>query len=97
MQNPELYNYTIDVFHQEAMSWMEGVVRSDDLQPFFLYLSYTVPHAGGWGDSPEAPEQGNPVPTDMGYGAEPWPAVEKDHAAVITYPWFCSKCLFVLV
>ena len=45
--------------------------------PFFLYLSYTVPHAGGWGDAPSSPEDGNPVPSDLGYGNHSWPAVEK--------------------
>jgi len=45
---------------------------------FFLYLSYTVPHAGGWGDAPSSPEDGNPVPSDMAYGNQSWPAVEKD-------------------
>ena len=74
MAKPESYNYTIDVFHDQAMKWMEQVATS----PFFLYLSYTVPHAGGWGDAPDAPEDGNPVPTDMGYGNQPWPEVEKD-------------------
>ncbi|CAK9084067.1 unnamed protein product [Durusdinium trenchii] len=83
MQSPDSYNYTIDVFHKEAMSWMRQVAQTS--QPFFLYLSYTVPHAGGWGDAPASPEQGNPVPTDMGYGHQPWPEVEKDHAAVISY------------
>lgn len=83
MENPKGYNYTIDVFHDQAMAWMEEVAQGST--PFFLYLSYTVPHAGGWGDAPSSPEDGNPVPSDMGYGNQPWPAVEKDHAAVISY------------
>lgn len=83
MENPKGYNYTIDVFHDQAMAWMEEVVKAPTA--FFLYLSYTVPHAGGWGDAPSSPEDGNPVPSDMAYGNQSWPAVEKDHAAVISY------------
>eukprot|EP00408_Alexandrium_pacificum_P043178 CAMPEP_0171240446 /NCGR_PEP_ID=MMETSP0790-20130122/44513_1 /TAXON_ID=2925 /ORGANISM="Alexandrium catenella, Strain OF101" /LENGTH=320 /DNA_ID=CAMNT_0011706883 /DNA_START=18 /DNA_END=981 /DNA_ORIENTATION=- len=64
MQHPELYNYTIDVFHDSA---------------------FHDPYAGGWGDAPDVPEDGNPVPTDLQYADKPWPDVEKDHAAVITY------------
>lgn len=83
MKSPEVYNYTIDVFHEYGMSWLETVANGKD--PFFLYMSYTIPHAGGWGDAPDIPEQGAPVPTDLMYADKPWPDVEKDHAAVITY------------
>ena len=48
-----------------------------------------MPHAGGWGwvnsKAGRAPESGAPVPSDGQYAQETWPAVEKDHAAVITY------------
>lgn len=83
MAHPERYNYTIDVFHEYGMSWLESVAQGP--APFFLYLSYTVPHAGGWGDAPQDPEEGAPVPTDLQYVGRSWPNVEKDHAAVITY------------
>lgn len=83
MQHPEKYNYTIDVFHEAAMSWMMRAANQS--RPFFLYMSYTIPHAGGWGDSPQMPESGQPVPLDMGYREESWPEVERDHAAVVTY------------
>jgi len=83
MASPDIYNYTVDVFHDSAVSWLDTVAGGP--RPFFLYLSFTIPHAGGWGDAPEFPEQGNPAPTDLQYADKPWPAVEKDHAAVITY------------
>jgi len=55
-------------------------------RPFFAYVSFTVPHAGGWGSAPHAPEQGQPVPTDLGYAKQTsWPPVERDHAASVTY------------
>merc|ERR1719188_887319 len=65
------------------MKWLEKEAKGQD--PFFLYLSFTIPHAGGWGDAPATPEQGAPVPSDLQYADESWPDVEKDHAAVITY------------
>jgi len=79
--NPELYNYTIDVFHDAGVAWLQEVAVGD--KPFFMYMSYTVPHAGGWTD--ENTEQGNPVPTTFHYTNSSWPDVEKDHAAVVTY------------
>lgn len=83
MADPETYNYTIDAFHQSGMEWLEAVAIGP--KPFFLYLSFTVPHAGGWTDAPLNKEQGNPVPTDLQYNNASWPDVERDHAAVITY------------
>ena len=88
MAAPERYNYTIDVWQSTAVEWLEraAAARARDDRPFFAYVSFTIPHAGGWGDAPDTPEQGNPVPTDLQYANESaWPDVEKDHAAVVTY------------
>lgn len=85
MASPASYNYTTDMFADHAIEWL-GTRGSAQPRPFFLYLSFTVPHAGGWGSEPNFPENGAPVPTDLGYdptGA--WPTVEKDHAATVTY------------
>ena len=84
MAHPERYNYTTDVFADAAIQWLRvGWPRA---RPFFLYLSFTVPHAGGWGTAPSYPESGNPVPTDMAYAAHAdWPIVERDHAASVSY------------
>ena len=82
MVEQERYNYTTDLFTDAALSWLR---RRDDSSPFFAYLSYTVPHAGGWGTAPAMPEDGAPVPNDMGYGHEAWPIVERDHAASVAY------------
>jgi len=81
MANPEKYNYTTDAFHAQALSWLDAQKGSQS--PFFLYMAYTVPHAGGWNDSGQ--EQGNPVPTDFHYAGKDWPDVEKDHAGSVTY------------
>lgn len=63
MAEPEAYNYTTDLFADHAMAWLRG---RKSKKPYFLYLSFTVPHAGGWGSAPNQPEQGNPVPVAMG-------------------------------
>ena len=81
MAHPAEYNYTTDLFHSDAMQYLETVAGGED--PFFMYLAFTVPHAGGW--TSKGAEQGAPVPTDLQYGNEPWPNVERDHAGTITY------------
>eukprot|EP00966_Prymnesium_polylepis_P043248 1004243-Prymnesium_polylepis.1 len=83
MAKPSRYNYTTDIFADHAIGWLRA--RPPSSRPFFLYLSFTVPHAGGWGSAPSEPEQGNPVPTDLGYGSKDWPVVERDHAASVGY------------
>eukprot|EP00730_Choanoeca_flexa_P011724 TRINITY_DN2773_c0_g1_i2.p1 TRINITY_DN2773_c0_g1~~TRINITY_DN2773_c0_g1_i2.p1 ORF type:complete len:480 (+),score=117.74 TRINITY_DN2773_c0_g1_i2:94-1440(+) len=85
MAHPELFNYSIDMFQAAALEWLEHTAAQADEQPFFMYVSYTIPHAGGWGDRPDAPEQGQPVPTDFDYTNTSWPDVERDHAAVVHY------------
>merc|ERR1712070_878512 len=74
---------TIDAFHDAGMEWLSQAAKGS--KPFFMYLSFTVPHAGGWTDAPANKEQGNPVPTTYNYNNASWPDVERDHAAVITY------------
>lgn len=50
-------------------------------RPFFLFLSYTIPHA----NNEEGRRSGNgmQVPTDAPYGSESWPQPEKNKAAMI--------------
>ena len=83
MANPQQYNYTTDLFQTQALNWMRKAAQ-DPTTPFFLYISFTVPHAGGWSDTNK--ESGAPVPTDGRYRNQTtWPPVERDHAGVITY------------
>ncbi|EDQ89775.1 uncharacterized protein MONBRDRAFT_24876 [Monosiga brevicollis MX1] len=86
MANPSAFNYSIDFFQDSALSWLDTYGAAPD-KPFFLYVSYTIPHAGGWGSAPQAPENGAPVPSDGQYANRTgdWPTVEVDHAAVVTY------------
>lgn len=98
MASPERYNYTTDVFVGAALKWLDNIATapaaegSAEQRPFFLYLSLTVPHAGGWTDN--AAEEGAPVPNDLQYVNESsWPDVERDHAAAITYMDTCVGAL----
>ena len=80
----------VDITHEHALQWLRGRAGGEGAAqhspPFFLYVAFTVPHAGGWGHEPDAPEQGAPVPTDGEYASRSaWPEVERDHAAVVTY------------
>ena len=90
MGHPSQYTYTADVFQNQAIHWLENYSRKSPSHkippsnPFFLFLSFTIPHAGGWTDS--GTMQGNPVPIHAKYTTnKKWPAVEKDHASVVTY------------
>ena len=83
MAHPQDYNYTTDVFTDAALHWLHS--ERLPTKPFFLYIAYTVPHAGGWGSAPSSPEQGSPVPSDLQYADRDWPEVERDHAASVTY------------
>ena len=85
MAHASEYNYTVDLTTSYALDWLHRQGREGSgEQPFFLYLSYTIPHAGGWSDI--GMESGAPVPTDSPYHSHTsWPDVERDHAAVITY------------
>ena len=51
-------------------------------RPFFLYLSYTTPHANL--DLARKTGNGMEVPSDAPYEAERWPLHEKNKAAMIT-------------
>jgi arylsulfatase A-like enzyme len=86
MANPSEFNYTVDITAHHSLAFVSDHVAKNPSQPFFLYEAFTVPHAGGWGKSPNTPESGAPVPSDGEYAVHTdWPDVERDHAAVITY------------
>ena len=94
MARPKDFNYTEEVTQGYAMRWLRGWSKREAWthaaanpdgrpKPFFVYKSYTVPHAGGWGNSNE---DGAPVPDQGVFAKESgWPMVERDHAAVIFY------------
>lgn len=67
--------YSHDLIAQEALDF----IRNNAEEPFFLYLSPTIPHANN-----EAGNEGMEVPSDEPYSKENWPQVQKNHAAMIT-------------
>jgi arylsulfatase A-like enzyme len=67
-----------DLFTREAL----GFIEQNRGRPFFLYLAYTVPHANN--ERTRLEPNGLEVPDDAPYTNEPWPAVEKNYAALIT-------------
>eukprot|EP01102_Stenamoeba_stenopodia_P009204 TRINITY_DN2708_c0_g1_i1.p1 TRINITY_DN2708_c0_g1~~TRINITY_DN2708_c0_g1_i1.p1 ORF type:complete len:503 (-),score=84.70 TRINITY_DN2708_c0_g1_i1:97-1569(-) len=83
MAQPDQCTYTHDLFTNKTFEWLMN--QSNSETPFFLYLAYTIPHAGGWDSN--YTETGEPVPSDLGvvnYTNPTWPTVELDHASMIT-------------
>jgi arylsulfatase A-like enzyme len=64
-----------DLFAADALEFLD----KNKEPPFFLYLSFTIPHANN-----EAGNKGMEVP-DLGpYAGKDWPEPQKAHAAMIT-------------
>jgi arylsulfatase A-like enzyme len=76
--------YTPDLFTMAATNFIQTnkPAELNSYRPFFLYLSYIIPHA----NDEEGQRSGNgmQVPSDEPYSNEPWPQVEKNKAAMIT-------------
>jgi arylsulfatase A-like enzyme len=70
--------YSPDLFTREALDF----VSANRERPFFLYLAYTIPHANN--ERGRAEGNGMEVPDDAPYTREPWPAPEKNYAAMVT-------------
>jgi arylsulfatase A-like enzyme len=77
-------NYLPDQFTAAALNFIKYAKPEpyNGYRPFFLFLSYPTPHA----NNEEGRRTGNgmQVPTDAPYSSEPWPAPEKNKAAMIT-------------
>ncbi|MCF7668526.1 MAG: arylsulfatase [Verrucomicrobia bacterium] len=67
--------YSHDLFTKEALYF----IKENKEEPFFLYLSYTIPHANN-----EAGNKGMEVPDYGIYTDKNWPDAQKGHAAMIT-------------
>lgn len=69
-----------DVFVNTTTEFLSNSSKSESA--FFLFLSFTSPHAGGIGINAET---GIPAPYDTPqYANQSWPKVERDFASVIT-------------
>ena len=76
--------YSDDYFTEAALNFLR-INQPDQFnhyRPFFLYLPYTIPHANNELGSQTG--NGMEVPDDAPYSNEPWPATEKNKAAMIT-------------
>ncbi len=69
--------YTHDLFTEKALAFIEKQWE----KPFFLYLSYTIPH---FSDYPRNSPDHFIVPSDKPYTDKGWPQASKNYAAMIT-------------
>ena len=69
--------YTHHLFTKNALKFIE----KNHQNPFFLYLSYTLPHFSDYNS--QTPES-QIVPSDEPYSNKDWPQVEKNYAAMVT-------------
>lgn len=72
--------YSHDLVAEEALTFIREQAKNED--PFFLYLSWTIPHANneatkGSGDGQEVPDYGI-------YADRDWPQQDKGQAAMIS-------------
>jgi len=71
----ERTSFSHDLCANEAL----GFVRRNHEQPFFLYLSLTIPHANN-----EGGKRGMEIPDHGQYANTDWPEPQKGHAAMIS-------------
>ena len=69
--------YTHDLYTEKAIDF----IRDNRENPFFLYLSYTIPH---FSDYPKDSPDHYLVPSDEPYSKKDWPQIAKNYAAMIT-------------
>lgn len=70
--------YAHDLFTNRALSFLDRAGS----EPFFLKVSYTIPHANN--EMGRDTGDGMEVPEDAPYSDQPWPQQEKNFAAMIT-------------
>jgi arylsulfatase A-like enzyme len=76
--------YMDDLFDEAALRFV-SINKPESLnhfRPFFLYLSYTIPHANN--EEGQRTGNGMEVPSDAPYSNEAWPPTERNKAAMIT-------------
>lgn len=77
-------SYSHDLFTKAALNFIRinQPEPANHQRPFFLFLSYTIPHA----NNEEGRRSGNgmQVPSDAPYSNESWPQTERNKAAMIT-------------
>ncbi|MFO0952814.1 MAG: arylsulfatase [Isosphaeraceae bacterium] len=74
----ERAQYAPDLFEREALRFIDEHQKGT----FFLFLASILPHANN--ERGRADGNGMEVPSDAPYSDKPWPAPQKNHAAMIT-------------
>lgn len=76
--------YADDLFANASLNFLRNNKPEalNNFRPFFLYLAYTIPHANN--EEGQRTGNGMQVPGDYPYSDQPWPAPEKNKAAMIT-------------
>ncbi|MBL9123656.1 MAG: arylsulfatase [Planctomycetaceae bacterium] len=72
-------DYTPDLMEREAVAFLR---QQTAREPFFLYLALTLPHANN--ELGRETGNGMEIPDAGAYRDEPWPAPQRNHAAMIT-------------
>lgn len=74
---PGRKDYAQDLFTKRALRFLEA----NKTGPFFLYLSYTTPHANN--ELTKQTGNGMEIPGENPYSDKPWPKPDRDFAGVV--------------
>lgn len=75
--------YHQDLYAEAAVRFFEDAATQDT--PWFLFLAFHLPHANDGVPTNNTFGWGQPVVSDAPYSEQPWPAVERNHAAMVTH------------
>lgn len=89
-------SYNQDEYARRAAEWIlahgarntaPGVVPPprSAAAPWFMYLAFHLPHANDGVPINNSYGWGKPVDSDAPYSSQPWPQVERNHAAMVTH------------
>ena len=74
---PARKDYTQELYTNRALKFLQD----NKSRPFFLFLSYTTPHANN--ELTKQSGNGMEVPGDHPYSSKPWPKPDRDFAGVV--------------
>jgi arylsulfatase A-like enzyme len=74
---PARKDYTQELYTNHALKFLQD----NKSRPFFLFLSYTTPHANN--ELTKQSGNGMEIPGDHPYSSKPWPKPDRDFAGVV--------------
>ena len=74
---PARKDYAQEVYTHRALKFLED----NKSRPFFLFLSYTIPHANN--EMTKQSGNGMEIPGDHPYSSKPWPKADRDFGGVV--------------